>query len=199
MQRAAARAHVRDALRQRGVCRERAVGDRGVDHDQALRHDAAAADVDVADFAVAHHAGRQVRPLRRWLRARCADSARACAANSASSAWAIALPCGSVRMPQPSRIASTSGGRLLIALHRARVGEQAPRTNADRDSRRRRARRRCAAARRNCADVVGLHAAAVENARVVRDRRRRRESAPMTALATSGVSLCPVPIAQIGS
>ena len=44
---------------QRRVGRERAVGDRGVDDDEALRDDAPAADVDVADLAVAHHAGRQ--------------------------------------------------------------------------------------------------------------------------------------------
>jgi hypothetical protein len=59
VQRSAARLHVCDARAQRGVGGERAVGHRGVDHDQPLRDDAAAADVDVADFAIAHHAGGQ--------------------------------------------------------------------------------------------------------------------------------------------
>ena len=59
VQRSAARFDVRDALLQGRVRGERPVGDGRVDNDETLRHDASAADVDVSDLAVAHHACRQ--------------------------------------------------------------------------------------------------------------------------------------------
>ena len=60
---AAAAFHVRDARLQGLVRRERSVGERLVDHDDALRHDASATDVDVADLAIAHHARGQADVL----------------------------------------------------------------------------------------------------------------------------------------
>ena len=64
-------------------CANVPLGDLVVDHDQPLRYDPAAADVDVTDFAVAHHARRQADGFDRWPRATCADSARGCASSSA--------------------------------------------------------------------------------------------------------------------
>ena len=151
VQRAAGRAHVLDARAQRRVRREACRRDRVVDDDDALRHDAAAADVDVADFAIAHHAFGQADGFAARFEQRVRVASRACGSSSAGRRRRSRCRACSARVPQPSRIARTSGARVRVHCGdsvRAVLRRAARRTSRDRGSRRRRVRRRCSAARR---------------------------------------------------
>ncbi len=70
VQRAGARCDVRDGASQCLVLAELARTDRGVDDRDALRDDAAAAEVHVADLAVAHDAGGEADRFARGLQRR---------------------------------------------------------------------------------------------------------------------------------
>ena len=179
--------HVLDARCQHRIRRERAVGDRVVDDDDALRDDAAAADVDVADLAVAHHARRQ------------SDGFAAGLERGVRIAFEHALP---VRQ-------SRRGDRVAVASRRAAPAVE------DREHERRRARAhreappaRAAISAANDvrvearaadepavdvrlrdegADVVGIHAAAVEDARVASSPATAPRICAMTSFALRGV------------
>jgi hypothetical protein len=65
MERAVARLEIGEEFDQRRIRRQRAVGDRLVDPGQFLVNDPARAEVQVADFAVAHLPGGQADVLAR--------------------------------------------------------------------------------------------------------------------------------------
>ena len=69
MQRAVVRLEVGEEFHQRRIRRQRAVGDRLVDARQFLVNDAARAEIQVADFAVAHLPGGQADVLARGAEA----------------------------------------------------------------------------------------------------------------------------------
>ena len=69
MQRAVARLELGEEFHQRRIRRQRAVGDRLVDPRQFLVNDAARAEVQVPDFAVAHLPGGQADVLARGAEA----------------------------------------------------------------------------------------------------------------------------------
>ena len=152
------------------------------DHD-ALRHDAAAADVDVADLAVAHDACRQADGFAAGLERGVQDTVRSMRCQCGSRAAAIALPYVSCAQPQPSRIASTSGpaARALIATRpRTRAFDERGEAMRGRGSRRRPDRRRCSGCAMKAPIVRRVHAAAVENA----GRRQAVDAAPRICAIT---------------
>ena len=156
------RADVLDARAQRFVARQTPRGDGGVDDVHALRDDASAAEVHVADFAVAHDAFWQADGLTRCLQRRPRIARRKRVPVRAAVPRRSRCRARSSRHPQPSSTARTTG--RYVIRRGAAAGDQ---------------RREAVAIERRAADeaAVDVRLRAVGRRRSPVSCCRRRESA----------------------